>query len=108
MDCLLYIKATTANPPFWGVTYNVLDYALEAKQRPLLVLLYHTRDDRCAGYLLTKSAIVRDKEHWCPGKSAFVVHASSGLHHATEFRSFDQFLELLMRSASKPLSQSAD
>ena len=98
MNCLLYFKIRSAEPPRWGVTSKRIEELETLSKKWFLVLLYRTPD---SGYLLTANDVGRYiRENLWPlgrgkNKNEYKVGPSTTLKYNKQFETFRDFIKTL-------------
>ena len=94
VDCLLYFKIRSEEPPRWGVTANRINELEQSRRKWFLVLLFSSPHN---GYFITAEEVMRYLAIWPRGNDGdFKVQPGPCLEFSTEFPSFSKFLDRMI------------
>jgi len=95
INCLIYVKARSKKPYFWGVTANRLEEIKQSGKPWAIVLLCETAQ---TGYFLTANDTSRyiTESIWPLSIDGDCKVSPSKLRYNIPFSSFNEFIELLL------------
>ena len=104
LNCLLYFKIRSEEPPNWGVTKSKIEELQASGKKWFIVLLFETPIN---GYLLTSKDVerYRDEGLWPMGrdkknKNEYKISPGKALQHKQRFHTFDDFINSLINNIS--------